>query len=198
MEINEIFEKLNVISVKREADKELLEQRKSKNEQLIKNLETISKSQALLQSIAEEVQSQLSSKIDNIVNLGLATCFPEYTFQLKYVPSRGKTEVNFVFMNGDDVVDIMNQNGGGMVDLACFLLRVAVYAISNNDNIICFDEPFKYVSRTLRPKVAELISALSEKLGLQFIYVTHIDELSETADKKILIKKINGVSEVTK
>lgn len=194
--MEELFEKLNSLAVKREANKELLEKRLQRKDELLNEMETVLKSQALLQSVAEEVQSQLSSKIDNIINLGLATCFPEYTFELKYVPSRGKTEVRFLFKQGKDEVDILNQNGGGLVDLVCFCLRVAIYAISTTDNILVFDEPFKYVSRTLRPKVAELLSALSEKMGIQFIYVTHIEELSETADKKILIKKIQGVSNV--
>lgn len=192
----EILELLNKAVIKRQSNQEMLEKKRKQQEELLQDMETVLKSQVLLQSVAEEVQSQLSSKIDNIVNLGLATCFPDYTFELKYVPSRGKTEVRFVFKMGNDEVDILQQNGGGLVDLAVFCLRVAVFAISNTDNVIVLDEPFKYVSRTLRPKVAELLSALSEKMGIQFIYVTHIEELSETADKKIVIKKIQGISNV--
>ena len=192
----DIFEKLNTALVKRESNKQLLQERIAKKEELIKEMETVMKSQVLLQNIAGEVQSQLSSKIDTIVNLGLQTCFPEYNFHLEPVPSRGKTEYHFVFKLGKDEVDPLTQNGGGFVDLICFLLRVAVFTISNTSSQIVFDEPFKFVSRTLRPKVAELLSAMSEQMNLQFIYVTHIDELSETANKKILVKKIKGVSEI--
>lgn len=192
----EILELLNKAVVRRQSSQELLERKHKQQEELLEEMETVLKSQALLQSIAEEVQSQLSSKIDNIVNLGLATCFPEYTFELKYVPSRGKTEVRFVFKLGEDEVDILNQNGGGLVDLVTFCLRVAVFAISSTDNVIVLDEPYKYVSKTLRPKIAELLSALSEKMNIQFIYVTHIEELSETSNKNIIIKKVKGVSEI--
>ena len=192
----EILELLNKAVVKRQSSQEMLDKKLKHKEELLQEMETILKSQVLLQTVAEEVQSQLSSKIDNIVNLGLATCFPEYSFELKYVPSRGKTEVRFVFKLGDDEVDILNQNGGGVVDLVTFCLRVAVFAISSTDNVIVLDEPYKYVSKTLRPKVAELLSALSEKMNIQFIYVTHIEELSETSNKKVVIKKTNGVSEV--
>lgn len=192
----EILELLNKAVVKRQSSQEMLEKKRKQQEELLQDMETVLKSQVLLQSVAEEVQSQLSSKIDNIVNLGLATCFPDYSFELKYVPSRGKTEVRFVFKLGDDEVDILQQNGGGLVDLAVFCLRVAVFAISNTDNVIVLDEPYKYVSKTLRPKVAELLSALSEKMRIQFIYVTHIEELSETSNKKVIIKKVEGVSEV--
>lgn len=192
----DIFERLNTALVKRESNKQLLQERITKKEELIKEMETVMKSQVLLQNIAGEVQSQLSSKIDTILNLGLQTCFPEYNFHLEPVPSRGKTEYRFVFKLGQDEVDPLTQNGGGFVDLICFLLRVAVFTISNTSSQIVFDEPFKFVSRTLRPKVAELLSAMSEQMNLQFIYVTHIDELSETANKKVIVKKIKGVSEI--
>lgn len=192
----DISEKLNKAIVKRQSNKELLEKRQARKQELAEELETVLKSQVLIQTVASEVQSQLEVKISSIVNLGLSVLFPEYTFKLQFVPARGKTEVRFVFLNGEDEVDIMEQNGGGLVDVATFLLRLAVYAISSTDNEIVFDEPFKYVSKTLRPRIAELLHTLSEQMKLQMIYVTHVEELSDMSDKKILIKKINGVSEI--
>lgn len=194
MEIKDI---INVNLAKRESNKLLLESRKQRKRELVEELETINKSQVLLQTVAQETQSLLSSKIDNIVNLGLATCFPEYKFNLEYVPARGKTEVKFTFkdVQGNEV-DIMNQNGGGVVDLVSFCLRVAVYSISDTSNTIVLDEPFRFVSRSLRERVAELLHTLSEKLNLQIIEVTHINELVEGSDSQITIKKVNGVSNV--
>ena len=189
-----IEEVLNKAVVKRQSSKELLEKRQTRKQELAEELETVLKSQVLLQSVAEEVQSKLSVKINNIVNLGLETCFPEYTFELQYVPARGKTEVRFVFKKDNDEVDILNQNGGGLVDLACFTLRIAVYALSSTDNVIVLDEPFRFVSKSLRPKIAELMETLSEKMNIQFIYVTHIDELSSAADKEFRFRKQNNVS----
>lgn len=194
----EIREKLNKATIQRESDKQLLDSRKQRLTQLNQELETILKSQTLVQKVAQETQSLLSSKIDNIVNLGLATCFPEYSFALEYIPARGKTEVNFVIRDGKEPIDILNQNGGGLVDLVCFCLRVAVFSISSTDNVIILDEPFKYVSRGLRTRVAELIHTLSERLNIQFLEVTHINELAETCDNKITIKKVGGVSNVQK
>ena len=192
----DIFEKLNTALVKRESNKQLLQERITKKEELIKEMETVMKSQVLLQNIAGEVQSQLSSKIDTIVNLGLQTCFPEYTFHLEPIPSRGKTEYHFVFKLGEDEVDPLTQNGGGFVDLICFLLRVAVFNISHTDNVMVFDEPMKFLSKGFREKISDLLHTLSNKLDVQFIEVTHISEMMENSDKQFVIKKINGVSEV--
>lgn len=174
----------------------ILNEREIRIEEIEKELKVISDSLVFVQEVAKSVQSQLSSKIDNIVNLGLATCFPEYEFKMEYVSSRGKTEVRFNVFNNGILIDPMNQCGGGLVDVLCFCLRMAVYSISSVNNVIILDEPFRYISRSLRGQVAELLSVLSEKLDIQILEVTHMDEFSNNADNKVVIKKINGISEV--
>ena len=191
-------QKLQELTARRDSYKSLLADRTKRNQEIDNELKTVLESQKFVQSVAEAVQSKLSSRIDDIVNLGLATCFPGYTFGMEYVQSRGKTEVQFLVKDKDVVIDPLNQCGGGLVDVLCFCIRMAVYSISNVSNIIIADEPFRFVSRSLRGRVAELLSILSEKLNIQIILVTHIDELSDNADNKIMIKKINGISEVIK
>lgn len=189
-----IKDKLQELNVKKQSYMMSLDRARENLNRIESELNTVENSQIFVQAVASNVQSQLSSRIDNIVNLGLAICFPGYTFEMKYIPSRGKTEVSFVVKNGDDIIDPMNQCGGGLVDAIAFSLRIAVYSISNTANTIILDEPFRFVSRGLRPRIAELLKVLSEKLNVQIIEVTHIDELAENSDKKILIKKIDGVS----
>lgn len=182
----------------RSSYRKILDDRKIRSKEIEDELKVISESITLVQEVAKSVQSQLSSKIDNIVNLGLATCFPDYEFEMEYVSSRGKTEVRFNVFNNGSLIDPMNQCGGGLVDVLCFCLRMAVYSISSVNNVIILDEPFRYISRSLRGQVAELLSVLSEKLDIQILEVTHMDEFSNSANNKVFIKKINGISEVVK
>jgi len=197
MEFLEIEEKLNTIKIKKQSTKELLDTRKQRLEEIKTETETLLKSQSVLQEVAKEVQSKLSVKIDSIVNLGLATCFgDEYKFELRYVSARGKTEVEFVLLQNDKEIDPMGQCGGGLTDILVFCLRVAVFNISHTDDMMIFDEPFRFVSKGFREKVAELVHTLSERLNIQIIEVTHIDELMESSDKQFVIKKIKGVSNV--
>ena len=188
--------KLQELNVKRNSWNSILEDRIKRNDELTKELLLTQDSQMFVQGVAESVQSQLLSKIDSIVNLGLVTMFPDYTFEMKYVPSRGKTEVQFIFKEGDFVIDPMAQVGGGLVDVAAFLLRIAVYSISNVNNTLVFDEPGKFISAGLRQKFSEVLKILSERLNLQILEVTHVREFAENSDKKILIKKTNKISEV--
>lgn len=194
----EIKQKLQELNVKRDSWNSILEERIKRKQEIEKELETILNTQMFVQAVAENVQSQLSSKVDNIVNLGLQTCFPGYTFEMKYVPSRGKTEVLFIVKDGEDVIDPMNQCGGGLINILELCLRVAVFAISSVNNVMCFDEPGKFISEGLRERFSIILKTLSEKLNLQIIEVTHIEELAENSDNKIMIVKKEGVSNVEK
>lgn len=191
----EIKEKLNKAIIKRQSNIELLAQRKQRLEEIKTETEEVLKSISVCQNVATEVQKQLSVKIDTIVNLALATCFgDEYTFKLNYVPARGKTEVEFLLLQNGKEIDPMNQNGGGLIDILCFALRVAVFNISHTDDVMVFDEPFRFVSKGLREKVAEVVHTFSERLNIQIIEVTHVEELMDNSDRRFVIKKINGVS----
>lgn len=189
-------EKIQELLVKRDSYRTVLLDRMGRRTDIENELKVVLDSQKLVQEVAEAVQSKLSSRIDDIVNLGLTTCFPGYTFEMRYVQSRGKTEVQFIVKDGDKEIDPLDQCGGGLVDVLCFCLRLAVYSISNVGNVLIFDEPYRFISRGLRSRVAELLSVLSKKLDLEIIMVTHIDEFAEASDKKFYIKKINGTSEV--
>lgn len=197
MEFTEIKEKLNTLKVKKQSNEELLKSRKQRLEGIKIETEEVLKSISVCQNVATEVQKQLSVKIDTIVNLALATCFgDEYTFKLNYVPARGKTEVEFLLLQNGKEIDPMNQNGGGLIDILCFALRVAVFNISHTDDVMVFDEPFRFVSKGLREKVAEVVHTFSERLNIQIIEVTHVEELMDNSDRRFVIKKINKVSKV--
>lgn len=160
----------------------------SKNE-----LNVLEKAQVFLQNVAQETQNQLRFRIEDIVNMALETCFPdEYEFKINFNISRGKTDCELVFVSKRThrEIDPMNASGGGVVDVACFALRTACYVLEQGiDNVIVLDEPMKFVSEDLRERVCEVIKSLSEKLKVQFIIVTHIQEFIEIADKVFQVRK---------
>lgn len=169
-----------------EASKENLERKKN-------YMVLVEKAQVFLQKVAQETQSQLKFRIEDIVNMALETCFPnEYEFKLDFNVMRGKTDCSLVFLSkrtGREI-DPMNASGGGVVDVVCFALRTACYVLEQGiDNVIVLDEPMKFVSQNLRSRVCEVIRNLSDRLGLQFIIVTHIDEFIDIADTIFEVKK---------
>jgi DNA repair exonuclease SbcCD ATPase subunit len=153
----------------------------------------LEQAQVFLQKIAQDTQSQLKFQIEDIVNLALETCFPnEYKFQLQFNIARGKTDAELVFVSQKTgrPIDPMNASGGGVVDITSFALRIASYVLEQGtDNVIILDEPMKFVSKDLQVRVGDILKTLSEKLNLQILMVTHINEMIDIADKVFEVKK---------
>lgn len=182
--------------------KSLLEKQLSditiKYNSLSEKLPSIEKAQALIQDVANKTQSQLKLHIEDIVNAGLETVFPEtYICQIDFVTKRNKTECDIYLLdNYNNRVNPLEDNGGGLSDIVSFCLRLAVWTISNTDNVLLLDEPFKFLSRDLLQSACDMLKELTEKLGLQIVMVTHLEEFINISDKVFIVKKINDISKI--
>lgn len=92
----------------------------------------------------------------------------------------------------------IDENGGGVVDIVSFALRIALWNIKKGKklNALILDEPFRFISEDLRYKAGEILKQLSEKLKLQFIIVTHDPNIIEIADRSFLVKKARKTSKI--
>jgi DNA repair ATPase RecN len=165
-------------------------------------IKLLEQAQVFLQKVAQDTQSQLKFQIEDIVNLALETCFPnEYKFQLQFNIARGKTDAELVFLSQKmgRPIDPMNCAGCGTLDVTCFALRLACYALQVGiDNVIILDEPMKFVSKDLLESVSQFMKEISTKLGIQMIMVTHETQFIDIADKIFSVRKNrNGRSIVT-
>lgn len=158
------------------------------------------KAQAIVQKVAKETQSQLEFHISDIVTMALNAVFEEeYKFRIEFVVRRNKTECDMLFEKDGFPMDPMDDDAGGAVDIAGFALKIALWTLQapRSRNIFILDEPFKAISRDLRPRTAELLEELSNRLNLQFLIVTHLDELTECADKVFNVKMKKGISQIS-
>lgn len=151
--------------------------------------------QAIAQEIAQDIQSQAHKQITGVVSNSLEAVFEEpYSFDIKFERKRGKTDAILLFRRDDLEVDPLSASGGGVVDVAAFALRLSCLVLSCKprlDRILILDEPFKFVSQEFRSRVRAMMNGLSDQLGIQFIMVTHIDEL-ETG-KILKMKKVKRI-----
>lgn len=180
---------------------ESLEQSKSNYAALIEKYEKLlvatEQAQALIQTVAKETQETLVFQINDVVNTALNTCFPdEYEFKAEFEIKRNKTEAKLVFLKNGFEIDPLQASGGGVVDVASLGLRVAAWSLSNNDNVLLIDEGFKFLSRDLQPRMAEILQEISKKLNLQIIQVSHSPDLIENSNKIVIVKKVKEVSVV--
>ena len=179
----------------------LTRQLKSKEGQLVTTKQEIidvEEATVFIQEVAMATQGLLKIQIEDVVSLALESVLEDpYTFELEFVRSGSKTECNLWFVRDGERMNPVDDTGGGAVDLAAFAIRVALRSIGATDNVLVFDEPFKFVSYNYRESVAELIQKLSNKLGLQIIMVTHEPSLVQHSDNVITVKKEKRVSYVS-
>lgn len=157
----------------------------------------LEEAQTIIRTVAIQTQQQLQFHISAITTSALeAVFFDPYEFKLQFVERGGKTEADAVFFRNNEQIDPMTGSGGGAIDVAAFSLRVSAWKLAGTRSTLILDEPFRFLSRNLHSKAAEMLQEISKKLSLQIIMVTHSEELIENADKIFYVSKKKNYSRV--
>lgn len=163
----------------------------------------IEEGQKLIQNVAIATQEKLKLSIEPIVASALDIVYKEeaYGFRMDFEVKRNKTEAALYFTEKGRTYHPLSSSGFGVVDVASFALRLALWNISKPETrpVFILDEPFKHVSEDLQESVMEMVNVLSKKLGIQIIMVTHTKEsdVFEYSDKVFRVSKNkDGVSSV--
>ena len=190
-----------------------LERQKGQKFQIDKSLATIEmelrqdnrslrqheKAREVIREVGLKTQEQLQFHISDITSLALEAVFPDpYELVVEFIQRRNKTECDLYFVRDDNKVDPMTASGVGAVDVATFALRIASWSMAypHSRNTIILDEPFRFLSEDYQEKASTMIKEISEKLGIQFIIVTHEQVLAAYADKIFEVSIRNGKSKV--
>lgn len=199
---------MTVKKLRQELDQRRGEQRQTKsllkkaNENLKKaenDLHNHEQAREVIRAAALKTQETLAFHISDISTLALQAVFPEpYDLTVNFVQRRNKTECDLKFQKNKNEMDPLDATGGGPVDVASFALRIASWAMERPRSrpTIILDEPMRFLSTDLQPKASEMVKEISEKLGLQFIIITHEQELTEQADKIFEVSLKKGVSQI--
>ena len=190
-----------------------LDQQKGQKQQIEKNLETVKielrnnqrslrrheQAREIVREVGMKTQQQLQFHISDITSSALEAVFTDpYELKVEFVQRRNKTECDLTFVRGDLEIDPIEASGVGAIDIASFALRIASWSMMRpkTRNTIILDEPFRYLSANYQEQASLMLKELSQKLGLQFIIVTHEEILAEHADRIFEVKIKNGISRV--
>lgn len=153
----------------------------------------------VIREVGLKTQQQLQVHISDITSLALEAVFDNpYTLTVEFVQRRNKTECDLYFERNGNKVDPLTASGGGAVDVAAFALRIASWSMMRprTRNVMILDEPLRFVSAKYQEKASAMIKEISEKLGIQFIIVTHNEVLASYADRTFEVSIKKGVSYV--
>jgi DNA repair exonuclease SbcCD ATPase subunit len=121
-----------------------------------------------------------------------------YELKVDFVQRRNKTECDLLFVRDGQTLDPLSASGGGTVDVAAFALRIASWSMARprSRNVIILDEPLRFLSADCQERASKMIKEISDKLGIQFLIVTHESILANYADKTFEVSIRKGVSQV--
>jgi len=151
------------------------------------------------QKAAVATQTYLEKHLSLIVTNALRSVFFEedLSFVVKFNDKRNSTSCSLSILEDGEEYDVIEDRGFGVADIASFALRVAYILLDSVDKVLILDEPFRNLDKDRIPFASKMVQELSHKLGIQFIIVTHINELTECADKVLYVTKKNKYSEVS-
>jgi len=120
--------------------------------------------------------------------------FPEFVAKME--ERRGKIECDLLFMENGKTYQPKEGSGFGAVDVASFALRIARWSLSPNAPIFLLDEPFRDLSPDLHKKASQMVDMLSKELGLQFVLISHAEDINECANLTYIAEKVEGFTEL--
>ena len=207
MTLNEIkskYEKEVKTLMSLATETELIEKEKKSIEEEIKTLdvEKIEQASKLLQKLSQSQKLRACEVLE-----GLCTSAVQYSFSpdhevkvnIKETGKKSVVEVKIMNTKTGFEEDLMEQNGGGVVDIVSTALRLIALQTYEPyiDGPIILDEPSKMVSSEFIPTLAEFLKTAGNDFGRQIILVTHNQYLAFIADEVVTFSKNNlGETEV--
>lgn len=199
MNLNELKSKLDERKGERNQILNTIERFTLDNKKNSKSLVRHEQAREIIRTVGLHTQKQLQFHISDITSLALDSVFHDpYELVLEFIQRRNKTECDISFKRDGHKVDPKSASGGGAVDIATFALRIASWSmrIPRSRNVIILDEPMRFLSAEYREPASLMLKEISNKLGIQFIIITHDPVLATYADKGFKVINKNGISKV--
>jgi len=144
-------------------------------------------------------QKQVRSIIEELVTLAIQCVFGlEYKFIVEDTVAKNHPETNFYIEKNGIRHSLREEHGGSLAVLSAFALRVVITSITcrNVRKTVILDEPLKDADKGKLEDLGAMIKKLHELLSIQFIIVTHEDQLVAVADRSFIVTQTHDISAV--
>lgn len=149
----------------------------------------------IIKAAAAMTQELIGHRLGDLVSLALASIWDDpYELTINFVPRRDTTECDLLFTRDGQNVNPFDSSGYGAIDIASMALRISYWSVKKNRNCIIWDEPARQLSSNKHSLASQWLKTVSEQLDIQFIIVSHQDELIDSAHKVIEVEMRQGRS----
>lgn len=159
----------------------------------------LAEARELVSQVGIAAQGEINGVIEELVTQAIQAVFGmNYSFEIVDLIQRNKPETNFFIIENGKRRDLRDSSGGGVLDLVALCLRVVIWAIKSPRSapVIILDEPLKFLDCERLDNAGAMINKLSEMLEIQFIIVTHEEDLFNCANFHYHVTKVGDVSDV--
>ena len=150
----------------------------------------------LLHLIKKVTQENIKLMFEKVVTEALQYIHQsnDYKFELIFDRRGGLPTLDFAIKTPDmqEPHDILDSRGGGTCDIVSLALRFVLAEISKMKVFIFFDEPEKHLDspETLN-KMIEFVKEMQKETKRQVFWITHKQEVVDSVENPIIIKKQN-------
>ena len=159
----------------------------------------------VLKVIAVKGEAKVRERLEALVTQALRLVFEDdsYSFFIEQDVKRDQAVARLMLEKADEDGNLFKTplrgfHGGGIVDIVAFVLNAIVltFVRPQRRQTMWMDEPFSQVSKSYRPRVADMMRWLHKETGLQFVIITHEEEYLSVADTVTKITQHNGKTRV--
>lgn len=170
---------------------------RSRVAELTRRGDDISKAIICVQTVANELQADLTAFFTKCVQSALDIVFPNaYQFRMGFTSRRNQAELDMWLDRSGERIPPLDAAGGGVVDVISFALRTGCLLLSKKRPLLLLDEPFKFIRGAARERLGSLLNLLAVESHVQIIMVADVAgaPIKGATRHKISIK--DGISEV--
>jgi len=169
-----------------------LKSKKKTNKKLKKENKDIEKCIMLLDYITANTEGKIIELFQSTISAALKDIFDDsYDFRFNFKKRGNVSSCDYEIRSSEfpEWHNIKMCNGKSVHQIIALALRTIIVKLDKSSpDIIGFDEPLDGL-RPERQRIAgEFINNLCKTYGMQFITVTHSDELADQADKRMEVK----------
>jgi hypothetical protein len=156
---------------------------KGKITQLEEDKKQLIKAVGIIDRVITIISANGIGKIESIVSGGLQIAFPQpYEFVIEKKESARGNNYRLLIRKGNIMGPLMSTFGGGVVNVAAFLLRVIMIKRFRLSKFMAVDESFNNVSEHFLPQVSAMMTKLCHDHGFNILAVSHQPILASAAD----------------
>ena len=188
-ELNEFRTKVNEIKWTKKTLEGSLSDHLIKQSELTEYGINALEARAIIMSVSENTQNLMIKYFESLITpLLRAIWLDSREFKMAFLQRRNVTECDVWIEKDGNRADIFASSGGGMADVISLGCRLGMMVLEQKTRkIFILDEPFSSLnSIQYQEAVSKVVKELSDKLGIQFIFIS--DQGFLIADKTFRVE----------